>query len=132
MKIEDHIRNIRESLDVIKESIQRGIPERQRNIGFNVSVASVEMLEVYLHKLNLLNPSAMLKHDWFSSARKVNERLKFDFPDKEEIIEILIQIESKRNLLCYGKPQPVETIESVLNDFNKLASLLEAKGIKWN
>jgi hypothetical protein len=30
MKVEDHLRNIRESLEVINESIQKGIQERQR------------------------------------------------------------------------------------------------------
>ena len=70
MRIEDHLRNINESLEVIKECIQKGILERQRSIGFHTSVASVEMLEVFLHKENLLNPGATLKHEWFSSVRK--------------------------------------------------------------
>lgn len=132
MKIEDHLRNIRESLDVIKESIEKGIQERQRNIGFNVSVAAVEMLEVFLHNEGLLNPSLLLKHDWFSSVRKANEKLSFDFPEKEKIISLLNEIEAKRNLLCYGKPQETKTIESVLNSFNKIKSIFEARGLKWN
>ena len=37
MKVEDHLRNFRESLEVIKESVEKGVQERQRNIGFNVS-----------------------------------------------------------------------------------------------
>lgn len=132
MKIEDHQRNIRESLEVIKESIQKGIQERQRNLGFNISVASTEMLEVFLHQINILNPGALVKHDWFSSVRKAKEKLKFDFPDKEEIINLLNEIESKRNTLCYGKPQPVEAIKSIILSFNKLKSLLEKKGLKWS
>jgi len=132
MRIEDHIRNINESLEVINESIQKGIRDRQRNIGFNVSVASVEMLEVFLHKNNIINPGAVIKHDWFSSKRKADEKLKFDFPDKEKIINILVSIEEKRNILCYGKPQPAESIEEILGQFNKIKSMLENKGIKWN
>ena len=106
MKIEDHNRNIRESLEVIHECIQKGIQERQRTIGFNASVAATEMLEVYLHKQNLINPGTILKHEWFTSERKAYEKLSFDFPEKEAIIKILVEIESKRNILCYGKPQP--------------------------
>ena len=129
MKIEDHLRNIKESLEVIEESIQKGIKERQRNIGFNSSVASVEMLEVLLHKNNLIDPGAMLKHEWFSSIRRVNERLPFNFPEKEKIIELIIDIEDKRNLLCYGKLQSEETIKSVLYSFNQLKDILNKLGV---
>ena len=132
MKIEDHNRNIKESLDVINESIQKGIQERQRNLAFNTSTAGTEMLEVFLHKLNLINPGALLKHEWFNSIRNVEERLNFDFPHKSEIIKLLNEIESKRNFLCYGKPQPVETIESVINAFNKLKEIFKKDGLTWN
>jgi len=132
MKIEDHLRNINESLEVIKESIQKGIQERQRTIGFNVSVASVEMLEVYLHKNNLINPGNVLKHNWFNSINKINEHLNFEFENKEKIIKLLSDIEAKRNFLCYGKPRPEEEIISVLDFFNKIKSLFENMGLKWN
>lgn len=132
MKIEDHLRNIRESLEVIKESIQRGLQERQRNISFNASVASSEMLEVYLHKHNLINPGTSIKHESFSSIRKAEEILNFDFKNKKEIIALLNKIETNRNILCYGKPQPIETIESVLNSFNKLKLLFEKEGLSWS
>lgn len=132
MKIEDHSRNIKESLDVIKESIQKGIQERQRNIGFNTSVASVEMLETFLHKLNLINPGLAIKHELFNSLNRAKEKLNFDFPHKKEIIELIHDIETKRNLLCYGKPQAVETIESVVSSFNKIKELLKKEGLSWD
>lgn len=132
MKIEDHLKNIKESLDVIEESIQKGIQKRQRNIGFNASISATEMLEVFLHKNNLINPGATLKHEIFSSVRRAKEKLNFDFEHKEEIIKLLNNIETRRNLLCYGKPQNIETIESVITSFNKLKSLFEELGLKWN
>jgi len=132
MKVEDHLRNIDESIEVIKESIQKGLQERQRTIEFNASVASVEMLEVFLHQNNIINPGTMLKHEWFSSIRRAKERLNFEFPKKEEILTLINSIEQKRNLLCYGKPQPVEAISSILESFNQLKSLFEKGGIKWN
>jgi hypothetical protein len=132
MKIEDHARNIKESLDVINESIQKGILERQRNIGFNTSVAATEMLEVFLHKLNLINPGLSIKHDLFNSIKKADEKLKFDFPHKKEIIELIHEIESKKNLLCYGKPQPIQTIESVIHSFNRLKEILKKEGLSWD
>ena len=132
MKTEDHLRNINESLEVIKESIQKGLQERQRNIGFNVSVAATEMLEVFLHKNSLINPGTTLKHELFASLKIAKEKLNFDFEHKEEILNLLSEIETKRNLLCYGKPQEIETIESVLNSFNKIKSLFEGLGLKWS
>ena len=132
MKIEDHLRNINESLEVINESIQKGLLERQRNISFNISVVSVEMLEVFLHNLSILNFGSSIKHDWFSSERKALEKLKFDFPRKNEIINLLSDIESKRNIFCYGKPQPIEDIKSLLESFNKLKGLFEKEGLKSN
>ena len=132
MKVEDHLRNINESLEVIKESIQKGLQERQGNITLNASLASVEMLEVFLHEKNLINPGTIIKHDWFSSLRKADEKLNFDFPKKDKIFILLHSIESKRNLLCYGKPRPVEEIESILSSFNELKSLFEEEGLKWN
>ena len=132
MKIEDHMRNIKESLEVIDESIQKGIQERQRNLGFNMSVAATEMLEVYLHKNNLADPGLMLKYEWFASVKKVGERLNFDFLHKNEIISLINRIESKRNLLCYGRPQPVEVLESIIESFNKLKAIFEKEGLEWN
>jgi len=132
MKIEDHLRNIRESLEVIKESIQKNIQERQRNLGFNTSVAASEMLEVYLHKENLIHPGTTIKHDLFNSPNKTKEKLNFEFANKEKIISLLHGIESKRNLLCYGKPQPINTIKEVIEKFNELKTLFEEMGIKWN
>ena len=197
MKIEDHLRNIRESLEVmensvdsvtvhsnspdrefgtkgnsiiqilcINESIQKIVQERQRNIGFNISVAATEMLEVFLHKNNLINFGTILKHDWFTSPRKAEEKLGFDslqlgliprgsasvvvsswrikdtptlwadwdfyFSNKKEILFMLNEIESKRNILCYGKPQPKETIESLIKTFNNLKDLFDKEGLIWN
>jgi hypothetical protein len=132
MKIEDHLRNINESIEEINYAVQKGIENKQRTIGFNCSVASVEMLEVYLHKLELINPRTIMKHEWFSSIRRANESLNFDFPNKEKIMNLLSKIEEKRNILCYRKKQPVSVIESVLNFFNEIKSLFEKCGLKWN
>lgn len=130
MKIEDHLRNFKESFSVVKESIEKGLQKRQRNIGFNVSVGSIDLLEAFLHKKQLLNPGSVIKHEWFSSVRRVNERLNFDFPQKDKITDLLIQIEEKRSLLCYGKPQPEELIEKTLEKFYELIEILKKLGLK--
>ena len=50
MRIEAHEKRLDESIGVIKESIEIGLEQRQRNIGFNASAAAIDMLEILLHK----------------------------------------------------------------------------------
>ena len=114
MKIEDHQNKLKESLKVIEESIEKGIGERQRTIGFSASVACVDMLEIHLHKHGLITPGFMIKHEWFNSKNKIAEKFPFDFPRKEEILTLVCQIENLRNPLCYGKPQKEEIVLEVI------------------
>jgi hypothetical protein len=128
MKAEDHIENFNESIETIKESIEKGVQKRQRLIGFSTSAGAMDILEAFLHKEQLMNPSSMIKHEWFSSERRANERLNFDFFKKKEIIELIIRIESKRNILCYGKRQPENYVEETVKDFFKLVELIKEAG----
>ena len=132
MKIEDHIRNLRESLQVIEESIEKGLLDRQRNIGFNASAASADMIEIFLHKNNLIDPGFVVKHDWLASKNKIKEKFPFDFPNKQEILELASKIEEKRNTLCYGKPQRIELLQETINNLNKLKTILKLEGLDEN
>ena len=129
MNVELHLRNLRESLQVIEESISKGVVDRQRNIGFNTSAANSDMLEILLHKKSLIDPGFVVKHDWFDSKKKVEEKFPFDFPNKKDIFELMFRIESKRNLLCYGKPQKEEVILELLQEFNKLKEKFKEAGL---
>lgn len=120
MRIEAHEKRLNESIGVIEESIEIGVEERQRNIGFNASAAAIDMLEILLHKAGRISTSHVIKHQWLASRRKIEEKLWFDFPRKREMIALITSIESKRNKLCYGTPQPAREIEGVINDFRKL------------
>src|SRR3989338_10083417 len=123
MKIEDHLKQLKESLEVLEESIEKGLLERQRTIVFNASAAGADMLEILLHKKDLIDPGFIIKHEWFNSPNKIKEKFPFDFPRKKEILELISAIEGKRNILCYGKPQPKETIREVFEAFNRLKKL---------
>lgn len=129
MKIEDHLKNLRESLDVIEESIERGLVERQRNIGFNTSAACADMLEILLHKKSLIDPGFVVKHEWFKSRNKIQEKFPFNFPGKKDILGLISGIEEKRNIFCYGKLQKVEVIRDLLLDFNKLKEKFREAGL---
>jgi len=100
MNIDKHYERLNESLDVLDESISRDITKRQRTIGFNCSAASADMLEIFLHKKNLIDPGFVVKHEWFKSKNKITEKFPFDFPNKNRILEIMEAIEEKRNTLC--------------------------------
>ena len=129
MKIEDHLKNLKESLEVIDESIEKGIAERQRNIGFNASASSIDMLEIFLHKNSLIDPGFLIKPEWFNSKRKIEEKFPFDFDKKTEIFILISKIEEKRNILCYGKPQKLELIQEVIENLNKLKELFRGVGL---
>jgi len=129
MKEETHQKNLQESLAVIRESIEKGLLERQRNIGFNTSAACADMLEILLHKKHLIDPGFIIKHEWLKSKNRIKEKLSFEFPKKTEILNSIYEIEEKRNLLCYGKPQKIETIQEVINTFNKLKKLFKEAGL---
>lgn len=120
MRIEAHEKRLNESIGVIDESVEIGIEERQRNIGFNASAAAIDMLEILLHKAGKISTSQVIKHQWLASANKIREKLWFEFPRKREMLRLITSIESKRNKLCYGTPQPKREIEEVINDFRKL------------
>ncbi|MBI2173057.1 MAG: hypothetical protein HYT73_02475 [Candidatus Aenigmarchaeota archaeon] len=129
MNIESHKRNLKESLESLKECVERGIEDRQRSIGFHTSAAMCDMLEMLLHKKSLIDPGASIKHDWFSSTRTTQEKLNFDFPNKKEILEIMVRIENKRNILCYGKRQSEKVIRSVIDDFNFFMLKIKEAGL---
>ncbi|MBI2542372.1 hypothetical protein HYV80_06705 [Candidatus Woesearchaeota archaeon] len=129
MKIETHLKNLKESIEVIEESIEKGLVERQRNIGFNTSAACIDMLEILLHKNDLIDPGFIIKHEWLKSANKIKEKFPFDFSKKNEIIRLISKIEEKRDILCYGKPQKVEIIQEVINNFNTLKEKFKEAGL---
>lgn len=131
MNPEGHIAALKESAEEIEEAIRKGIKLRQRTIGFHTSMAACDMLELLLHKMNLINPGFVVKHDWFDSAKEIQRRfVSISFPKKEEILALMNKIELKRNLLCYGKPKDIETIKEVIENFNKLKEKFIEAGLE--
>jgi hypothetical protein len=126
---ESHRARIKESLEVIADSVARGLAERQRTIGFHASAASADMLELYLHRMGLIDPGAVLKHEWFTSMRRAEEHLPPTFEGKAELVPLLIRIESRRSLLCYATPRAEEVVEEVLLAFHELRKVLRRLGL---
>jgi hypothetical protein len=120
MKIEAHLRNVKESIEAIEEAIEKGIENKQRTIGFKASAACADMFEILLHKKNLLSQDALVKHEWFASKNKMKEKFNFEFEGKEELLSLMSEIETKRNILCYGKKQSLTVIQEVIDLFNQV------------
>ena len=127
---ENHIRIIKEGFSAIQWAIDQGIEDKQTTIGFNASLISVNLLEIYLHRNNLIKVDNILKHEWFGSKNKIKEKLDFNFENKENILQLIFNIEEKRNILCYGKKQKLEKINEILENFYKLKNLFESMGVK--
>lgn len=130
MNIEKHYIRLRESLDVLDESITKDIVKRQRTIGFNCSAASADMIEIYLHKNEMIEPGFVVKHEWFKSKKRMEEKFPFDFQNKKEIFEIMEGIEEKRNDLCYGSPKEESVVKEIILEFNKLKKLFKLMGVQ--
>ena len=129
MKAENHLERLKQNLEILEENIKKGIVERQQIIGFSTSLASAEMLEILLHKKNLIDPGFVVKHEWLKSKNKIKEKFPFDFSRKDKIFELIERIEEKRNILCYGKPQEEELIREVINNFNELRKIFKEEGL---
>jgi len=130
MNIDKHYERLKESLEVLDESISKDIIKRQRTISFNCSVGAADMLEIYLHKNDLIDPGFIVKHEWFKSKNKMQEKFKFDFPNKKEIFGFMEKIEEKRNDLCYGSPKKEEAVTDVILNFNKLKDIFKQMGVE--
>ena len=130
MNTDKHYERLRESLEVLEESIEKDIIKRQRTIGFNCSAAAVDMLEIHLHKEKLIDPGFVLKHEWFKSKRKIKDKLPFEFKNKNKILRLMDEIETKRNALCYGTPQSETIVKQVIIKFNSLKKIMNELGVK--
>ncbi len=90
MKVEDHEKAYKEHLKNLNLFIEEGIEENQRNIGYNVSQGSVELIAICLHKINLLQTSGdQLDHRIFKNKALIEKKLPSDFPNKKEILELI-------------------------------------------
>jgi len=130
---ENHLKKIEEHLEEIRDALDEGLEKKPITIGFHCSACSVELLELFLHQSNKITIGKVLEHNWFkrpNAGQKkdalADRKLGIDFPDKDQIFELIYTIEEKRNNLIYGSPIK-EDIEAVLQAFNQLKDILRKK-----
>ncbi|MFA4819466.1 MAG: hypothetical protein WC613_00740 [Candidatus Aenigmatarchaeota archaeon] len=124
MRIEEHRKALEEHERNIRRCIDDGMEKNQRNIGYNISQASIEMLSIYLLKLKLVQVSINFDHRIFKHSKSIREKLVFDFPRKTEIMDLMRKIEEKRNILCYGKRKSEKEIVEMLAFYNNLKEIV--------
>ena len=126
--IKEHEKIVQEFLDDINEKIKADLlVERQKIIGFAASEASANLFTIFLHKKNLIEPSFNINHRYFASLKIAESKFNFDFPDKDKIINLLINQENYRNKLCYGKEKSAEIVNSAVKNLFELKRLIEAE-----
>lgn len=131
MKIEEHEKAYAEHLRNLNRGIEEGIAENQRNIAYNISQGSVELLAIFFHKLNLLQTGDQLDHRIFKSKSLSEKKIPPDFSEKKNILELMRAIELERNALCYGARKHDERIKKMIETFNKLREIIN-KNLKQN
>jgi len=131
--IDEHKKKIKEHLEEIEDAIDQGIENKPATIGFHSSACSMQLLELYLHILNKITIGKVIKHDWFKKPQKtqkieplIERKLQIQFPIKEQLYNLIYDIEDKRNNLMYGKTSKQE-IKNVLTSFQKLKQILIKK-----
>jgi len=128
MKIEEHEKAYEEHIRNINRAIEEGIEENQRNLGYNISQASVELFSIYLHKLNLIQSSGeQFDHGVFKNTELTKKKVPAGFKEREKIIKLMREIELERNVICYGKRKPKDRIEKMIKYFNELRIIINSQ-----
>lgn len=129
--VEEHKKKIQEHFEEIEDAIEEGIEKKPITIGFHCSACSIQFLEFYLHITNKIPIGKIIKHDWFKRPKPeqkkeplVERKLQIDFPKKQEIYNLIYDLEDERNILMYGKPVE-EQIKKVLETFSKLKEIFK-------
>ena len=122
----EHIKNIQEMIKDINEKVRTDLLiERQKLIGFATSEVSCDLFAILLHKRNLILPGFNVNHRFFSSEKSARERFDFEFPDKNQLIKLLVSQENYRILLCYGKSKERKVVEGAIENIYKIKSIIE-------
>jgi len=133
MKEEKHEEIIKEVLDEIESALKdnRGLVSHQRRLIFSITLGAANLLELYFHKLNIIKEGSIVNHLWFKRKKeKIVKQLQNQvtspintIKDINEILEIIIKIEEKRDDIAYGSPTTEKILQEKINLFFKLKKI---------
>ncbi|MDP7078750.1 MAG: hypothetical protein QF415_02585 [Candidatus Undinarchaeales archaeon] len=132
MRYEDHLNAYREHrLAIFEWALRvRGLVNAQRIVGLHASRSVVELLSADLHLKNLITSGAQINHRWFKS-KTVLERLP-TFPDREAVVDLMVELEDQSENLAYGAPKEQGDIERVLELFTNIESRILGLDGGWS
>ena len=138
MQEEKHVEALREVMATIDEALSnKNILQYQRRLIALLSIGLQHIIEIYLHRLKVINPGAQIKHNWFAQGER-NIRLKFAailtkpydrIPEIHEIISLARNIEMDRNDILYGSPLvDDEKLKEKIDCFLEIKKIVEKTG----
>ena len=126
-----HAELLQQSIEIIDNTLAKGLMSNPRAVGFATSAGSIDLLSIYLHKLGKISIGKIIEHQWFKKPAKEQKKeplyerkVRVDFLKKNEIYDLLCEIEEKRTILAYGNPTGKD-VEKCINSFWKLKKLIE-------
>ena len=135
MRKERHEEVLKEVLDEIGSALndKQGLLIHQRRLAFSISLGAVNLLELHLHNLNIMKVGSMIDHTWFKRSKKnVLDKLEMQITspissvkDIDGLVEIIRDIEEKRDDLAYGAPATEDVLQNKINLFFKLKKILK-------
>jgi len=135
MKAEKHEESLKEVEEEIESSLKdsRGLVPHQRRLAFSISLGMTNVIELYLHKLDVIKEGSKINHLWFKKRKEnVLEMIQNQIippvnsiKNIEKIIEIAIKIEEKRDDLVYGVPTREDILQEKINLFLDLRRICE-------
>lgn len=133
MKEEKHLETLKEVEEEIENSLkdERGLLSHQRRLAFSISLGMTNVIDLYFHKLSIIKEGSKINHLWFKKRKKnvMNILQKqivspIDTIDEiDEIINIGIKIEEKRDDLVYGAPASEKILQEKINLFLELRKI---------
>jgi hypothetical protein len=127
--VEEHKKKIKEHLEEIDDAIEEGIEKKPVTIGFHCSACCLQFLELYLRTSNKIPTGKIIKHDWFKRPKPeqkkdplIERKLKVEFLKKQELYNLIYDLEEERNILVYGKAHENQ-IKKVLENFSKIKEI---------
>ncbi len=124
--VQEHEENVKELLDDISEKIRAGLlMKRQKLVGFAASEAATNLFAIFLHKNDLISAGFNVNHRFFASYKRANDVFTNDFAKKKELLTLLVEQESFRDKLCYGKAKNEDLVNAAVKNLFSLKTLIE-------
>ena len=118
-------------IDEVEDEIEsalkdpRGLVAHKKRLAICLSIGATNILEEYLKKNSVLKQGYKINHQWL---KKKKEKVKEILGEKitgsidslknlDKILEIVYNIESKRNDLAYGKKASETLLKDLINQY---------------